>query len=361
MGGVSRMRSFLLRPLSVVGAFLTSFALIGAGLVATAPAAQALPCEGPNPDIDRVPASDYFPGYSRTAADVGKEIMVDEVLARAVDWKEANPTYCQSDTYPDRHGKQYRPDCSGFVSMTWHLDMPYTTITLMSHPDVEEIPMSEVQPGDALINAVHTELVWKVEGDTITTIGFGSTPVDHQVLTRVGADLTYDAFRYTKMRLITDEMIREAIRENVPKNPPVVQPPNGRTMVNWPTLFSSDVPDPWREVVDLGVGARVELEARPVNFLWRFGDGETRQTEHPGVAYGEPGYENEADRILHRYQDVESVEVGVDITWSGYRYRIIGDDGPEEWQDVDGEHVSTGETTPLEVISMQSVLIGSTD
>src|SRR5690348_11731864 len=55
-----------------------------------------------------------------------------QVILRAQDWVQKNPTYSQSAYIagPDADGKTYRTDCSGYVSMTWHLTSSYSTRTL---------------------------------------------------------------------------------------------------------------------------------------------------------------------------------------------------------------------------------------
>lgn len=359
----------------LLGAFVATLGLTAAHTFALSPPpaeAAVLPCEGNNPDRASVPASDYYPGYNRTRADEGKAITPDEVLARAVDWDEANPTYCQSDTFPDRHGKQYRPDCSGFVSMAWHLPgYPRTTHTL---PEVStRIPIDEVQPGDALINDHHTELVWAVEGSTITTIGFGSTPVDHQTLSFVSAEMTYDAYRYNNMQVVTDEMIRAMIRRHLPNPQPTIQPPGRESVVNWDTMFhinpdgDNDADTIWQtDPMQLEdeegnpVGdVQVRLRATATNFLWNFaspdraGEPQTTpanaNTEHPGTAFEQPG-----PKVIHKYMTAKTFHPSVDVTWTRYQYQIVGDD--EGWQDVDGEHTSDGPEIDLTIREFSSLL-----
>jgi hypothetical protein len=72
-----------------------------------------------------------------------------EVIARAHYWLSVNVPYSQSANYPDPEGRNYRTDCSGFVSMAWHLDQSRTTDTL---DDVSTaISASALKPGDILL------------------------------------------------------------------------------------------------------------------------------------------------------------------------------------------------------------------
>ncbi|WP_207948145.1 peptidase inhibitor family I36 protein [Metallococcus carri] len=69
-----------------------------------------------------------------------------EVLDRANDWVKINVPYSMNDQHPDRNGRDYRTDCSGFVSMAFHTSTSYSTVSL---PDVvTPISWDELKPGD---------------------------------------------------------------------------------------------------------------------------------------------------------------------------------------------------------------------
>ncbi len=91
------------------------------------------------------------------ASTVGGSITRSEVLSRALNWVgNSNIQYSQdqSNAYPSVTGERYRPDCSGFVSMAWHLSkLPsgwdYNTDTL---PQVSTpIIQNELKPGDIML------------------------------------------------------------------------------------------------------------------------------------------------------------------------------------------------------------------
>ena len=67
----------------------------------------------------------------------------DKIIARARGWAMAPRPYSQEDCDP---ASGYRLDCSGYVSMAWHLDAPgLTTVEL---PDLcVQIENSELLPG----------------------------------------------------------------------------------------------------------------------------------------------------------------------------------------------------------------------
>ncbi|MFE3044001.1 hypothetical protein [Kitasatospora indigofera] len=79
---------------------------------------------------------------------VGGQITRSEVLARAQSWVDEGVWYSQQGTYSDSNGS-YRPDCSGYVSMSWHLGQSRTTWTL---PGVSAQlgSFDDLKPGDAL-------------------------------------------------------------------------------------------------------------------------------------------------------------------------------------------------------------------
>ncbi|WP_371667416.1 tachylectin-related carbohydrate-binding protein [Streptomyces sp. NBC_00289] len=79
----------------------------------------------------------------------GGTIYRNEVMARAKDWYNRNVQYSQSAYAGDVDGDHsYRTDCSGFVSMAWHLTTSLTTSSLPSAGT--QISKADLRPGDAL-------------------------------------------------------------------------------------------------------------------------------------------------------------------------------------------------------------------
>jgi hypothetical protein len=70
-----------------------------------------------------------------------------EMIARARTWVDTPRPYSQEDEDPETG---YRLDCSGYVSMIWHLDTPgLTTVEL---PDLcRRISADELRTGDAVM------------------------------------------------------------------------------------------------------------------------------------------------------------------------------------------------------------------
>jgi acylphosphatase len=98
---------------------------------------------------------------AHAASTVGGPISRSEVISRAQSWVNEGVPYNESGYETDSNGT-YREDCSGYVSMAWHLSTVgnndgLTTETLPSVSTV--ISNADLQPGDALdYTAEHTFL-----------------------------------------------------------------------------------------------------------------------------------------------------------------------------------------------------------
>ncbi len=147
---------------------------------------------------------------------------------------------------------------------------------------------------------------------------------------------------------VTPGLVMAAFRRlPLPAAEMVVQPPGGRTLVNFETNFYTER-DGFTRTVNL-LGRRVDLQIWPASFGWRFGDGETRQTESPGAAY--PDLE-----ITHRYLQTGRVAPSLDTTYAA-EFRVDG--GP--WRDVAGTVTIPGQAEGLQVVEARPVLVGTGD
>jgi acylphosphatase len=115
----------------------------------------------------------------QAVSSVGGQITRSEVLARAQYWVDQNIVYgtafdsngnvTSTRTAPDSTGRRYRTDCSGLVSLAWHLSASYTTFDF--HSGVANVvrlsSSSQLQPGDAVLFSGHIELfaAWKNASD----------------------------------------------------------------------------------------------------------------------------------------------------------------------------------------------------
>lgn len=144
---------------------------------------------------------------------------------------------------------------------------------------------------------------------------------------------------------VTPGLVLQAMRRiGLPASELVVQPPGGRTLVNFETNFYTENGEFTRTVTLLG--QRVELRIWPASFGWRFGDGTTRQTTSAGSPY--PDLE-----ITHRYLRKGMVAPSVDTTYAA-RFRVNGG----EWRDVDGTVTIPGAPEELRVVTARPVLVG---
>jgi hypothetical protein len=79
------------------------------------------------------------------------------VLDRARTWVDEQVPCSQVRWWSDANG-WYRQDCSGYVSMAWHLDQNTDYWTGNLHTVSHAIPVDELQPGDILLSSTHTLL-----------------------------------------------------------------------------------------------------------------------------------------------------------------------------------------------------------
>src|SRR5262245_20342153 len=89
-------------------------------------------------------------------SEVSGWISTPEILQRADFWYQhrfdGDMTYDQGRYHADPQGKLYRRDCSGFVSMAWHLDHSRVTYQPDSLANVaRRISKDELQPGDLVM------------------------------------------------------------------------------------------------------------------------------------------------------------------------------------------------------------------
>ena len=145
---------------------------------------------------------------------------------------------------------------------------------------------------------------------------------------------------------LTTDAVTTAFRElPLPASELVVEPPNGRTLVNFDTNFYTEQPAFDRTVTLLG--RRVDLRIWPSQFRWVFGDGSEFPTSSPGAPYPDL-------LITHRYLQRGGVSPRVDTTYSA-RFRVDGG----TWRDVDGTVTIPGAPVALRVITATPVLVGA--
>lgn len=105
---------------------------------------------------------------AQAASAVGGSIRRSEVLARAQYWVTKAVVYSQSRSTGDSAGRNYRTDCSGYVSLAWHLSTSLDTGGFSSSSQKTVLGgLHDLKPGDAILRRGHIELFarWKNPGD----------------------------------------------------------------------------------------------------------------------------------------------------------------------------------------------------
>ncbi len=145
--------------------------------------------------------------------------------------------------------------------------------------------------------------------------------------------------------VVTVGMVSQAMRQvELPASQLVVQPPNGRTLVNFETNFYTERGDFVRTVNLLG--QQVDLRISAAAYVWRFGDGAELSTASAGAPY--PSLD-----VTHRYVSRGEVAPSVDTVYVA-DYRVGG--GP--WAPVPGSVTVAGPAEALEVVTARPVLVG---
>jgi hypothetical protein len=149
----------------------------------------------------------------------------------------------------------------------------------------------------------------------------------------------------TAERIVTPAVVARALRRvPLPASRLIVEPPNGRTLVNFATNFYTETETLDRTVRVLG--QQVQFRITPAQFTWLFDDGETTTTTTPGSPY--PNLE-----VTHDYLEKGDVHPRVDTTYTAdFRVNSGG------WQPVPGSVTIPGESVAVEVVEASPILVG---
>ncbi|MFN8074953.1 MAG: hypothetical protein U0Q15_05975 [Kineosporiaceae bacterium] len=191
---------------------------------------------------------------AQAASTAGGAITRSEVLARARNWYDRRASFTYDSTL-DRvrpyisdvdGGHSYGRDCSGFVSMAWHLSPGsvggLNTRGLASSSISKPISKDQLLPGDILdYTAAHVILfeAWESDHRHFSYYSFGSTPVKHITHADIlGARLdshptsSYGAYRYVNIR---DDVAPTATTGTASAGWTVVDPRSGEQHAFWRT------------------------------------------------------------------------------------------------------------------------------
>ncbi|MFF2625150.1 hypothetical protein ACFVUN_05160, partial [Kitasatospora griseola] len=145
------------------------------------------------------------------SSSVNGAISRDEVIARAQSWVDQGVPYSQTSHWTDSNGT-YRQDCSGFISMAWHLSTAgtnygETTYTLPNFA-TQLGSYDDLKPGDMLDN-IDTHVVlfkgWADSGHTVATVmEEAHTGTNARISSRTRSELTSGNFKPYRYNNIVD-------------------------------------------------------------------------------------------------------------------------------------------------------------
>lgn len=111
--------------------------------------------------------------------------------------------------------------------------------------------------------------------------------------------------------------VRTLLDELIPTDAQVrIQPPNGTTLVNIPTVVRADGGRAPVSQQFFAAGFAVQVTALPVRWTWTFEPGATGSFDFPGAAY-ERGVDptRTGRHVTHTYTHTGQRQVGVTVTW----------------------------------------------
>jgi hypothetical protein len=215
------------------------------------------------------------------------------------------------------------------------------------------VPAASSSQGNTIVHTIHeAACIWRGDqtcsGDPAlcddgTIMVYTSYVTESGQLIEGGNNCPQDSV--VASPIVTPGLVLSAFRRvPLPASELVVQPPGGRTLVNFETNFYTEQGE-FTRVVRL-LGQRVELRIWPASFVWHYGDGSTQQTSSAGSPY--PHLE-----ITHRYLSKGRVAARVDTTYAA-DFRVGG--GP--WREVAGTVTIPGAAEALRVVTARPVLVG---
>jgi hypothetical protein len=193
------------------------------------------------------------------------------------------------------------------------------------------------------------------DGDGVVSVVTDSGPRDSDldaICVAQAITLDRDPFEYCDLNTddppeLTPGMIAAAFQTiSLPPSRLLIQPANGRTLVNFATNFYTD-DQPFDVPAFRLLGHTIELRVTPQTYTWHYGDGTTEQTSGPGAAYPDL-------QITHSYLRKGRVGPSLDTTY-GATYRV---DRAGPWLPVDGTVTVAGPPTQLEVLTATPTLVG---
>lgn len=122
-----------------------------------------------------------------------------------------------------------------------------------------------------------------------------------------------------------------------------INPPDGRTLVNFDTIFYTTTGEQDFPVTLLG--RSVVIYAIPVDYTWHHGDGTSQVTTSPGAPYPDKD-------VIHLYEQTGTVTPRVDV-----RYRAEFTVDGSERQPIPGFATVTGTSEELTILEARARLV----
>jgi hypothetical protein len=143
-------------------------------------------------------------------------------------------------------------------------------------------------------------------------------------------------------------VLREFKRLTWPESPLTIQPPGGKTAVNFTTYFFTDNVEPTTQTVTI-IGQEVEIEATPTSYRYRFDAHDTVDTRRAGGPYP-------SGDVTHEYAYQGGTRPSIDTVYSG-RYRVNGGG----WQDIPETVTVEGASVALRIVEVRPTLVAPGD
>ncbi|GIJ00268.1 hypothetical protein CLV28_1862 [Sediminihabitans luteus] len=139
---------------------------------------------------------------------------------------------------------------------------------------------------------------------------------------------------------------REFRRLPLAPSPMSVQPPDGWTLVNVPTItYTTPTPQHFDATL---LTVPVEIRATSSTYTWDYGDGT------PPVSTTDPGAPHPHATTTHTYTAPVTATITLTTTWTG-EFRITGS---SIWTPITGTASTTTTAPPLDVLEARSRLVG---
>ncbi|MFC6696142.1 hypothetical protein [Nocardioides daphniae] len=150
------------------------------------------------------------------------------------------------------------------------------------------------------------------------------------------------------------DVAREFKRLTWPAARMTIQPPDGETLVNLPTIFFTNDTSTQTQTVTL-LGQTVEIEATPAEWTWHWatpGDDGTPDDRQPFTT-ADPGSPHPNATVTHAYTRADAtVRPRLDVTYTG-QFRV--NNGP--WEDIPETHTVNGDPQNLRVLEARPTLV----